>query len=176
MNWNTILRLDGPGAWRVAYRILGNRSDADDCLQETLLSAVRLAKDEPVYNWSALLKRLAAARAIDRLRIRYRQSRREQGGVQLDELQGIREEPSHSLEMDELQTRLRECLAQISSDQAEAFCLCCLEEWSYKEAATHFGLSVQAIGVLVHRARQKLRQLMDSTNADMPHRLHTAPR
>lgn len=93
----------------------------------------------------------------------------------MDELQGNREQPSESLEMDELQTRLRECLALISSDQAEAFCLCCLEEWSYKEAATQLGISVQAVGVLVHRARHKLRQLMDSTNAGASRRLHTAP-
>ena len=159
MNWETILSRDGPGAWRVAYRILGNRSDADDCLQEAMLGAVRLAQREPVANWAALLKRLSAARAVDRLRQRFRTNRREFGDVVLDDFQGPPADPSISLQDKELQSRLRSCLAQISDDQAQAFCLCCLDDWTYKEAAEHLGISVQAVGVLVHRARQKLKQL-----------------
>ena len=162
MNWETILNRDGPGAWRVAYRILGNRTDADDCLQEAMLGAVRLSQREPVANWAALLKRLAAARAVDRLRQRYRTDYRGSRDVVLDELQGPLSDPSTPLETAELQSRLRHSLARLSEDQAQAFCLCCLEEWTYKEAAEHLGMSVQAVGVLVHRARQKLKQLLQS--------------
>lgn len=160
MNWEQVLERDGPGAWAVAYRILGNRSDADDCFQETMLSAVKLSRKEPIYNWSALLKRLAAARAIDRLRQKYRINRTQQTGVGLDGIQGSSDPPSAPLEMEELQSQLRLCLSQINTDQAQAFCLCSLEGWSYQEAAEQLGMSAQAVGVLIHRARKRLKELL----------------
>ena len=39
-NWREILGRDGPAAWRTAFRILGNRADADECFQEACLAAL----------------------------------------------------------------------------------------------------------------------------------------
>lgn len=33
-DWRAILHRDGPAAWRAAYRLVGDRQDADECLQE----------------------------------------------------------------------------------------------------------------------------------------------
>ena len=38
-DWQEILSQDGPSAWRTAYRLLGNRADADECFQEACLAA-----------------------------------------------------------------------------------------------------------------------------------------
>ena len=40
-DWDEILTRDGPAVWRTAYRIVGNRADADECVQEAFLSALR---------------------------------------------------------------------------------------------------------------------------------------
>ena len=73
-------RAGGAAVWRTAYRLLGNRADADECFQEAFLAALEVSRREPVRDWGALLRRLAAARALDRLRRRYRHGGDRSGG------------------------------------------------------------------------------------------------
>ena len=74
--WQAIIEEFGPPVWQSAYRIVGNRTDADECLQEAFLAAVTVSRRGPVRSWPALLKQLAVARAIDCLRRRvHRKSR-----------------------------------------------------------------------------------------------------
>ncbi|MDZ4685353.1 MAG: sigma-70 family RNA polymerase sigma factor [Planctomycetaceae bacterium] len=172
MDWKTVLERDGPAAWRAAYRIVGQAADADDCLQEAALAAVQLSRREPVGNWRALLTRLAAARAVDRLRQRYRN----RISATLDEQSAAMSdshEPVASAQLEELQSQLRVALAQLSQDQATAFCLCALEGWTHAEAGEQLQTPSSTIGVLVHRARQRLRELLPSIDPQLtPTRSH----
>ena len=120
-----------------------------------------------------LLRRLAAVRAMDRLRQRYRH----RTGLQAanwDALPGPARSPSEVAEDSELGERLRAALACLPSKQAEVFCLHHLEDWSYQETASHLAISVDAVGVLLHRARHRLRELLDSF-ADVPRPARHAP-
>jgi len=78
IDWEGILSRDGPAVWRTAWRVLGNRADADDVFQETFVAALEYSRTHAVHHWRALLQRLAVARAIDRLRQRVRRRHREQ--------------------------------------------------------------------------------------------------
>ncbi|MDG3002262.1 RNA polymerase sigma factor [Paludisphaera mucosa] len=158
-DWDEILAREGPAVWRTAYRILGDRADADECFQEAFLDAWEVSRRGPVRSRPALLKRLVAARAVDRLRRRAR--RGSHGAVaDWDALGGPGPSPSRSAEDSELPRRLREALARLPAKQAQAFCLRALEEWSYAEIAEHLGATVDAVGVLLHRARTRLRALL----------------
>jgi RNA polymerase sigma-70 factor (ECF subfamily) len=53
--------------------------------------------------------------------------------------------------------RLRSALARLPAKQADAFCLHCLEGWSYREIAAHLDARVDHVGVLISRARVALR-------------------
>jgi RNA polymerase sigma-70 factor (ECF subfamily) len=68
----------------------------------------------------------------------------------------------------ELSERLRTALGRIPSKQAEAFCLHCLEGWSYQEVAQQLAVSIDSVGVLLHRARKRLRQLLGVTVEILP--------
>jgi RNA polymerase sigma factor (sigma-70 family) len=170
MDWKTILERDGPSAWRAAYRLLGNTADADDCLQDAVLAAVQLSRREPIANWRALLTRLTSARALGHLRQRSR--RRTINSVD-DPMAAIADphEPGDTAEQNELRAQLRIALAQLSQEQATAFCLCALEGWTYSDAGEQLQTPASTIGVLVHRARQQLRELLQHVN---PH--STPPR
>jgi RNA polymerase sigma-70 factor, ECF subfamily len=158
-DWPEIVSREGPAVWRLAYRLLGNRADADECLQETFLAALAVARREDVRNWRGLLMRLAVTRSMDRLRERVR--RGETGHVEdWSELAVVGPSPSQSAEDAELAGRLRDALAQIPAQQAEVFCLRCLEARSYQEIAGDLSISVDAVGVLLHRARKRLRDLL----------------
>jgi RNA polymerase sigma-70 factor (ECF subfamily) len=160
-DWPEILRRDGPAVWQTAYRLLNNRADADECFQEAFLAALEVSRRETVRNWCALLQRLASARAVDRLRERCRRRAREQT-ADWNALPGSEPPPSRAAEEAELAQRVRAALTQLPAKQAEVFCLHGLEDWSYSEIAEQLSLSLDAVGVLLHRARKRLRELLAS--------------
>ena len=77
VDWQVIIKKHGPAVWQTSYRLLGNHADAADCFQETFVSALEFCRRQRVRNFSALLARLATARAIDQLQRRFRRSRSE---------------------------------------------------------------------------------------------------
>ena len=156
-NWSEILSRDGSIVWQTAYRLLGNSADADECFQEACVAALAVSGRETVRDWRALLQRMAAARSMDRLRERYRRTRRE-GPGDLAALTGSVPSPLQGAEAAELAGRLRKALTTLPPQQAEAFCLHALDGWSYAEVADQLGLSVDHVGVLLHRARKQLRE------------------
>jgi RNA polymerase sigma-70 factor (ECF subfamily) len=164
-DWTTIVDQHGQLVWATAWRLLGNAADALDCYQETFLEAVKVARREPVNNWGALLRHLATARALDLLRARCRQQNRTDAMVNPDTLVSQEADPRQEAEANELAERLRVALAQLPHDQAEVFCLSCLDKLSYREIAERLKLTTNAVGVLLHRARQRLRELLIPVDA-----------
>jgi len=162
-DWDRVLERNGPMVWRTAYRLLGSAEEAQDCLQETFLSALRVSRREPVKNWPALLRHLATARALDRLRQRLRERKRE-SEADVTAVAQDDTNPVHVLEASELARRLREALTQLPPREAEVFALRFVEEMSYREIAQTLGLKENAGAVLLHEARAKLRSLLREQN------------
>ncbi len=159
-DWDGILERHGRMVWRTAYRLLGRADEAQECLQETFLSAVQLSRRQRVRNWQALLRRLATARALDRLRARTRRERREENAAVLDTLADRRADPVETVQAADLASGLRKALAQLPPREAEVFALRFLEQMSYREIGRALGLKVNAVGVLLHQARDRLRLLV----------------
>jgi RNA polymerase sigma-70 factor (ECF subfamily) len=159
VDWDELVEREGPAVWRSAYRIVGNSADADECYQEAFLAALQYSTRHAVRRWPALLQRLAVARAIDRLR---RRVLRTPGGETVDvaSVASTARDPAEQAESDELVSAIQRAVAQLSVRQAELFCLHELEGWSYKDLAQHYELTVSAVGVQLHRARQELQQLL----------------
>ena len=160
VDWDGIVSRDGPAVWRTLYRLLGNSADADDCFQETFLAALKVWRREAVEHPQALLRRLATARALDRLRKRYRRNKREGGCADWETVRSAGALPPQLVEASELSDRLREALTELPAKQSQAFCLFYLEGWDYQQIAGRVGGSVNAVGVLLHRARARLRELL----------------
>ena len=158
-DWEAIVEREGPAVWRTVYRLLGRRADAEDCYQETFLAALRLWARQPVRHPRAALQRLATARAVDRLRTRYREAGRG-GAVDWDRLPHGDPSPPQRAAESELSSRLLDALALLPGKQADVFCLHCLEGWAYLVIAAELGVSVDAVGVMLHRARARLRRAL----------------
>jgi RNA polymerase sigma-70 factor, ECF subfamily len=157
----TIVDQHGQLVWTTVWRLLGNPADALDAYQETFLEAVKVARREPVRDWCALLRHLATARALDLLRARCRQRNRTDVLGDPHALVSREADPSEEAEANELAERLRAALTQLPHEQAEVFCLSCLDKLSYREIAGRLKLTTSAVGVLLHRARQRLRDLLE---------------
>jgi len=163
IDWEGILARDGPAAWRTAWRVLGNRADADEVLQEAFVCAVEFARKHPVPYWRGLLQRLATARAVDRLRQKVRRRGREDP-LPHEHPPARDAMPPEQAQDAELSAMLRTALADINPEQAEVFCLFHLEGWSYPEIAKHLAVSTDVVGVRLHRARGRLRELLHAIN------------
>ena len=160
-DWERIVKRCGPAVWRTAWRLLGRHSDAADCYQEAFASALEIARRERVRNWKALLRQLATRRALDILRRRYRASEHRDEAADVETLAGDGGNPVKAAEAGELAERLRGGIARLPERQAEAFCLRFVERMSYRGIARRLGVDTNAVGVLLHRARKRLGELLE---------------
>lgn len=159
-DWEVVVYQHSPLVWRTAYRILGYSEDAADCFQEAFLAALVIWRRERVANWPALLRQLATRRALDRLRQRCAESRRNEPLPNLSDLPSQSPGPSRRLEDEELLAELRHALAQVPEQQAEVFCLRYFEGLEYEEIGKQLSMKSATARVLFHRARERLRELL----------------
>jgi RNA polymerase sigma-70 factor (ECF subfamily) len=158
-NWQLIVDKHGPMVWKIVYRLLANYQDAQDCFQETFVAALELSRKEAVLNFRALLVKIANARAIDRLRRRYRCDQNDT--VDIDTLTSGEPAPDEQMHSIELAEQLRQALAQVHQQEAEVFCLRFLNDLSYRQIAKMTGLKKNAVGVMLHRTKQQLREILE---------------
>lgn len=157
LNWEAIIRQHGDVVWKTAMRLLGSDADAQDCFQETFLAAMRFSEREPVQNWEALLRRIATRQALRLLR-----SRRQRTADKLSEAVDVDESPAEKLQNVESAERLRLAIASLPDDLAEAVCLRFDQQLSYAEIGEAMGVTVNHVGVLLNRARKRLRDQLAS--------------
>ena len=159
VNWQSIVRSHGPMAFDTAWRLLGQAADAEDVTQESLLDAFQLHSRGEVHNWGGLLRRLATRRAIDRLR------RRRKTEVLSHEPATRKADQPESVAMErELAGRLRSAIGELPDREASVFSLRYFGEMSNPEIADALGITVGAVGVALHKARIKLKQLLNVEN------------
>ena len=160
-DWQTIVDNFGPQVWATAYRLLGNHADAADCFQETFLSALEVSKREKIRNFPALLTRICTTRAIDQLRQRIRNSRRHIADADMDVIADAERHPGAQIGVEELSAQLQDAIAQLPEQEAQVFCLRHFNDMSYKQIAKQLGIRLSKTGVLLHRARKRLRALLE---------------
>lgn len=162
IDWDRIVEQDGPAVWRICWRLLCNRADAEEAFQETFIAAVELSRRQPLATPRAILQHLATARSIDRLRSRQRRRNRQEtvDDERLNEERAPGAAPQQDAEASELSSALRSALTELPPKQSECFTLHAIEGWSYQEIAERLGISIDHVGVLIHRARGKLRKLL----------------
>jgi RNA polymerase sigma-70 factor (ECF subfamily) len=154
-DWDRIVREQGPLVFGTAWRILGHVADTEDVVQEVFLEAYRLCQGQPVRHWAGLLRRLAACRALDRLRQR-------KYTVSLDglALPSCTDDPEATAIEHELADRLREAVAQLPQREAAVFCLRYFEELPYQRIADLLNINPGAVATALHKARARLEALL----------------
>ncbi len=146
--------------WRTAHRLLGRSEEARDCLQDTFLSALEVSRRQRVRSWGGLLRYLATARALDRLRSRTKRERHRDLRADPATVVSTDADPIEIAEAEELMTRLRLAIAQLPERQAEVFSLHFLEQMTPQGVAVMLGMNSNAVSTALHKARLKLRALL----------------
>ncbi len=156
----------GRMVFHTAYRVLGNVEAAEDVLQDVFLKLLknrgRPSRSAAIEDWGAYLRVLATRRAIDLTRRKATLSLdREDGSVDL-RLQDSGLQPDAALARRQKARELRIALRSLPPRDAELFVLRYFEDLSYAELARHLKLSQNQVGVLLHRARGRLRAVLET--------------
>jgi RNA polymerase sigma-70 factor, ECF subfamily len=138
-----------------AYRLLHDRTEAEDVAQETFL---RLWKDaaryEPRARVGTWLHRIAHNLCIDRLR-----KRRERPTENMDE-ERVSQEPGGLLDRKRVAGAVERALAALPERQRAAIALVHYQGLSNIEAAEVLGVGVEAVESLLARGRRSLREML----------------
>lgn len=159
LDWQVIVKKHAKIVWQTSYRLLGDQADAEDCFQETFISALKTAKRQHIRNISALLVHLATRRAIDMLRKRCSRLQAEISNIDTSSLQSPNPGPFLQVHRSEVISRLLQALTELPQQQANAFCMRYLSDMSQKQIAERLGVTANAVGVLVHRAKESLQEI-----------------
>ena len=139
----------------VCYRMLGERSAAEDATQEAFMRFWKAAatwrpQGAQFRTW---LMRIAMNLCLDRLR----RSKREITDEDAPEMVDSAPRADSMLMTRETQQRVAEAVMRLPDRQRQAIILCHYEELSNIEAATVLDTTVEAVESLLGRARRRLR-------------------
>jgi RNA polymerase sigma-70 factor (ECF subfamily) len=142
-------------AVRTAHRILGNEADAEDAAQQAFMDAFGVLRKSRVQNWAALLRHLAACRALDILR-----RRAPAGGAAVEPLAGGASHPEAVAVARERAVILRQALGALPEREAQVFSLRYFGDLSNPDIAAMLGIPAGAVAVALHKARAHLEEAM----------------
>ncbi len=154
--YRTLLKRLVPLLRRFIGRQLRNPSDADEVVQETLLT-VHTARHtyDPARPFLPWLIAIARRRVIDRIRKQQRTSAQEVDLAAYAET--FSTDPANLSEGDWSPRALQEAIDALPEVQRQAITMLKLKEMSLKEASGASGITVATLKVATHRAIKRLR-------------------
>lgn len=142
---------------RYAARMLGNREDAEEALQDAFVRAYRsLAKCDDPARFGSWLFRILANRCRT---AGARRGRREKTFIR-DDVALLDASEEHPEDQSAWREEIQRALLMLEEDQREAFLLKHVEELGYDEMAALTGVGVSALKMRVKRACERLRGLL----------------
>lgn len=142
-----------PIIYRVAYRMLGDKAEAEDVVQETFIRAWKVLPTwEPKAKFSTWACTVALNICRDRLR-KHKPVLMETPPERVDS--GLR--PDQALVSAQAVHGIEAKIATLPERQRQALSLCALEGMGNKEASAAMGITVHALEGLLGRARRTLR-------------------
>jgi RNA polymerase sigma-70 factor (ECF subfamily) len=155
----TLFRDHHGRVFRTAHRITGSAADAEDVLQTVFL---RLVKGQESYDLSqnpeAYLSRAAINASLDLLRSRTRARSVNLDDADSQSLASKLKTPEAEHGDRELQNLVRQAVARLGKTAGEMFVLRYYEGLDNGEIAAAMNTTPLVVGVVLHRARTKLRK------------------
>ena len=149
--------------YRLLYRMMGSKEDAEDLTQETFLSLHRYGhRFRAEARFSTFVYRVAANAALNRRRSlgrgRARVEKLKHRQAAGDDLPSSPRDPEDSTSGAELTGHVREALEQLSPSLRMPVVLYDIEGLAYGEIAKVLGIAEGTVNSRIHRARRALRE------------------
>jgi RNA polymerase sigma factor (sigma-70 family) len=159
-SWDEIVRTHADRVYRLAYRLSGNRSDAEDLTQETFVRVFRSLADYTPGTFEGWLHRITTNLFLDMVRRRQK--------IRFDALAEDASErlatsepgPERAYEQNNLDPDIQHALDALPADFRAAVVLCDLEGLTYEEIALTLNIKVGTVRSRIHRGRVLLREAL----------------
>ena len=156
-----------PRVWKVVWRILRHREDAEDVVQEVFVSAHRaLPEFRGEAKLSTWLHKVAVSRALNHLEKAGERMRRASEPLpEADAAPSGLPTPLHALEAKELRRRLADCLGRLPAAWRSVLALREAEEMAYEAIAARLGIELGTVRSRLARARAALKDCVEGRAA-----------
>ncbi|WP_417216504.1 RNA polymerase sigma factor SigE [Arthrobacter sp.] len=156
-SWDEIVKNHSAKVFRLAYRLTGNRFDAEDLTQETFVRVFRSLHNFTPGTIDGWLHRITTNLFLDQARRRNR--------IRFDafaedaetRLPGKDPGPERTFEFNNLDIDIQSALDELAPEFRAAVVLCDLEGLSYEEVAETLGVKLGTVRSRIHRGRAQLR-------------------
>jgi RNA polymerase sigma factor (sigma-70 family) len=165
-SWDEIVRTHSARVYRLAYRLTGNKHDAEDLTQEVFVRVFRSLSSYTPGTFEGWLYRITTNLFLDGAR---RKQRIRFDGLPEDahdRLPAKGEGPAEKLEQDQFDHDVQHALDALPEDFRAAVVLCDIEGMTYDEIAEVLDVKLGTVRSRIHRGRSMLRKHLE----------HRAPR
>ncbi|MGO1379951.1 MAG: RNA polymerase sigma factor SigE [Corynebacterium sp.] len=165
-SWSELVQEHADSVYRLAYRLSGDRQDAEDLTQDTFMRAFRSLKSYRPGTFSGWLHRITTNLFLDMVRHRGT-IRMEALPDDYDRVEGTRLGPERAFEMSNLDPALERALDDLSAEFRVAVILCDGLDMTYEEIADTLGLKMGTVRSRIHRARTQLRASLERSAGEL---------
>jgi len=166
--FRTLVERHSRAVYRLAHRMTGNPSDAEDVVQETFLKAYKqLARFESRANFGTWVHRIAVNCSIDLIRSRpHKEAGHDaadleaMGGEEAGE-ESRQHTPERLMLSTEVQERINTAMSALSQRERAAFMLRHFEGHSIEDISRSLGLKTNATKHSIFRAVRKMRAALE---------------
>jgi RNA polymerase sigma-70 factor (ECF subfamily) len=161
----------------LAYRLLGNITEAEDVMQETFVRAyTQLITYKPAHKFSTWLLSIASHLAIDQLRRRRFLALPLEDVPFLEWIIDMGISPEQSALQGEQQDEIQSYLQRLPSKYRAVIVLRYWHDFSYEEIAQTLNLTPTLVKARLHRARELLARYMQQNKEKEEEQINALPR
>ncbi len=156
-SWDEVVRTHSARVFRLAYRLTGNRHDAEDLTQDVFVRVFRSLSTYTPGTFEGWLHRITTNLFLDRVRRAQRVRFYALADDAPERLAGKEPTPAQAYDDRHLDPDVEAALAQLAPDFRAAVVLCDIEGLSYEEIATTLDVKLGTVRSRIHRGRAILR-------------------
>jgi len=158
--WDEIVREHSGRVYRLAFRLTGNRHDAEDLTQEVFVRVFRSLNSYSPGTFEGWLHRITTNLFLDQVRRKQRIRFDALPEDAADRLAGSDPGPERTWEHNNLDYDIQRALDSLAPDFRAAVVLCDIEGLSYEEIAATLGIKLGTVRSRIHRGRAQLREAL----------------
>nr|WP_240643905.1 RNA polymerase sigma factor SigE [Antribacter gilvus] len=161
-SWEAIVREHSARVYRLAFRLTGNKQDAEDLTQETFIRVFRSLSSYTPGTFEGWLHRITTNLFLDSTRRKRRirmEAMGDDDGAVADT--GDLGRPERGFEHANLDHDVQKALDALRPEYRAAVVLCDIEGLSYEEIAVTLGVKLGTVRSRIHRARAQLRASLE---------------
>ncbi|WP_380161367.1 RNA polymerase sigma factor SigE [Kineococcus sp. R86509] len=155
--WEEVVRDHSARVYRLAYRLTGNRHDAEDLTQEVFVRVFRSLSNYQPGTFEGWLHRITTNLFLDQVRRKQRIRFDALADDVNDKLPSTDVGPERAFEHRNLDDDVQKALDALPPDFRAVVVLCDIEGLSYEEIAATLGVKLGTVRSRIHRGRAQLR-------------------